>query len=1082
MAPRPGWPIRLEEGTVAVAGTASPRPDLAPKLHLLAPSHLLHVLEDFDEGVELDAPATALRALRQAFELLLGFSADLLGAACVALGAEAELYVLTEGDLFRPQDAEVRIKEALYFLSQQPESPLTRELISIFFDGAGNPKQYYLLTQGGRVEGKLGGLDRISDFCKEPVRPPGRSESFKLRNAYLPHLEAWLHALSQVWEQSQRLWERTDLKGNQRLCYRFHEWDLEVGQRLQLHDCKACIPSRVVQAPSDWVRGEPFVGIPQEVPEHTLHLIDRFIEALEKSNIIESTRLLRDNLEFLLRYFAGVGKMLCQELDCFTEDARKFARDTEQVDNCERLLQAAVESLKSHQDDVAAKEFVSVFYRRDANFKLQPRSHTNILLLEGVLSSWFKQERGQQPDAARYAKDFERYFPLFRDWVGAMGPYFSHTEHFSDPPSEHGQLPLTARCGEHLLELVDDAYCLRIRQCPVCLPNPIWVREATQQAKAKVKVAAAPSAVQLLQKANEKPAEASVAAEAVARSEASTAAEAVVAKAGEVRAFPGEFRPIDLPPDAPKFLGRILRRLDVRVRRGELPESRDALRDSIDYLLRYWAGVCWACANNAGKLSEEEEEMASRSLSIQECEKLLSSTLKKLEVGLNELSEEIIQVYYKRDPFSEELAPMGSHTRMLLTDASSDNQMQLLADFCEYEGSCDVNRARRDLKTFLPILRDWLEKSQGFFEQCQHHEEEPDGDGRMELVVQWDNDYLELVAPDYSFYVRKGCDQVPDLEVPEWVEPAEPRKEDEVAKPKIITSEELALSEPFLIHKVQYIGITPNSKGTPCKSGIISIQNAGGGSLTGRAFSNHPCIEVNPNRFREKTQLTYWLDESQIPRDFVPVLTLRSGGDERQVTLAELRPLSAFNTMPKSQALMFVYAPPVLGFLVINGLAMYRAGQMRDEIGTIQGKLKDFAPDTLNKCLALGSQVGGSFLLYSASSAVITLAIYRRFSHSLQDLLGKHFHRAAFLALPLALTTAALQALAFTTLRHPEITNANLLKLTPWAIFFSIGSVIYVNLDYEGKFNEWIQDLNLRRLVSPVALAIFIVLWTLALT
>ena len=71
------------------------------------------------------------------------------------------------------------------------------------------------------------------------------------------------------------------------------------------------------------------------------------------------------------------------------------------------------------------------------------------------------------------------------------------------------------------------------------------------------------------------------------------------------------------------------------------------------------------------------------------------------------------------------------------------------------------------------MLRDWLDKSQGFFEQCQQHEEEPDKEGRMELVVQWDKDYLELVAPDYAFYVRPGADFVPDLPVPEWIEPSQ---------------------------------------------------------------------------------------------------------------------------------------------------------------------------------------------------------------------------------------------------------------------------------------------------------------------
>ena len=1058
---------------MAVAGPATPNSELAPRLNLKAPSHLLHILEDFDEGVRLDAPNTALRALRQAFALLLGLSADILGAAAVQMGASAELYMLEKGQSPRLADSELRIKEAIYFLSQNDSGELGKACASIFFDESGSPRQFYLLTQGGRVEGKMGGLDRLSDFCKEPRRAPGRGESFKLRNAYLPHLEAWLQAMNTFWDKAELIWERTDLEKQQRLLYRIYETDLEVGARIELHDCKACIPSRVLRTPAEWVRGEVFLGIPQEVPEHTLHLADRYSVALEARDIIDSTRLLRDTLEFLLRYFAGVGKLLCQELNCLTEEAERFARKCEEVDNCERLLQACVECLKSHQDDVAAKDFVGVFYRRDANLELQPRSHTNILLLEGVLSSWFKQERGQTPSAERYTKDYERYFPLFRDWVRSMGPYFSHTEHFSDPPSEHGFLPLTVRCGEHLLELVEPEYQLRIRQCPVCLPNPIWMRQAAAEAASKAKPAStALSAEQLLRRANTKP---------EAEAQDPTVEEAKPAES-TAKTFPGEFRPLEIPADTPKFLSRVLRRLDIRLRRGELSQSRDALRDAMDFLLRYWAGVSFVCARDAAKLSLEEEEKATKSMSIQDCEKLLILCIKKLSEGANELSEEIIQIFYERDLFSEQLKPIGGHTRLLQTDASSGSEMQLLAEFCEMTDPCDLHRSRRDLKTFLPVLRDWLTRSQSFFEQCQHHEEEPDKTGRMELVVQWDNVFLELVAPDFAFYIQPGSDLVPDLEVPVWIEPEAPKEEQVSQKPKVITSEELALSEPFLIHKVQYVGIQSNSQGVSCKSGIISIQNAGGGSLTGRAFSNHPCIEVSPNRFREKTQLQYWLDEKSMPKDFVPFLVLRSGGDERQVTLAELRPLSKFATLTKGQGTILLLTPPVLGFFALNATIIYNARKIAAELIGVSSPLKHNAPDVLNLCQGYGAYVGGLFLLYAALSPVLSFQIYRRLSHSMQDLMNRRFFQSMAAPAPLLLLTATINSAVFPALRNKEITNANLLRVTPWGIFFVLGGALYSYLDYERKFAEWIQEPALRKIVPPCAVALFLLAWTLALS
>lgn len=1059
---------------MAVAGANSSSSELAPRLSPKAPKHLLHLLEEFDEGVRVDAPATALRALKQSFTLLLGFSCDLLGAACVELGASAELYLQPEGGTSRLADCENRLKEALYFLSQRFDEAFCKRFALLFFDAEGNQKQFYLLTQGGKVEGKLGGLDRISDFCKDWRRAPGRGEAFKLRNAYLPHLEAWIHSLNTLLEDAEVLWEHTDLEGVQQIAYRIDGRQIVVGRRIDLSGCKACIPSRVLQAPAEWVKGEGFVGLPQEVPEHALHLLDRFAAALIGNDIIESTRLLRDTLEFLLRYFAGVGLQLCRELECITADVQKFAKSTQDVDSCERLLQSAVEALKAHQGDAGAKDFVGVFYRRDSNLELQPRSHTNILLLEGVISSWFKQERGQTPEASRYAKDFDRYFPLFRDWVGSMGAYFSHTEHFSEPPSDDGILPLTVRCSDHLLELQKPDYLLRIRQCPVCLPHPAWLREAAKEQKEKV---AAPklSAEQLLRRAN-------TAAQEQPLPE-------VPEKAPEpppaLVAAPGEFRPLLIPDDGPKFFNRLLRRLDVRIRRGELADSCAALRDSLEYLLRYWTGVIYIACRDAALLSlDEEESIASSDLTIQGCEALLLSCLDKLSSHTGEFTEEIIQVYYNRDLFTEKLKPIGAHTRVLLTDASAENQMKLLAEFCEADGSQDAYRARRDLKTFLPVLRDWVQRSTAFFEQCQHHEEEPEKDGRMELVVQWDTRFVELVAPYYTFKVRLGSDAVPDLPVPEWIEPLEGKSEDDAPKPKVITTEELALSEPFLIHKVQYVGEQPNSHGVTCKSGVISIQNAGGGSLTGRAFSNHPCIEVTPNRFRDKTTLQYWLDEKSLPRDFVPFLVLRSGGDERQVTLAELRPLSRMNTLTKGQGRVFLFAPAVVGFFVVNGVAVRQAKLIATDIEGIQkgtGKLKEIAPEALQAAQAHGSWVGGLYLLYPAVAPLAAWWVFRKFSHSLQDLLQKYFLRALLAPLVLAVVTGVLNSLIFASLRHPEIGNANLLALVPWALFFSAGGATYAYLESEHKFAEWVSDPILRKLIPFCASAIFVTLWTLAL-
>jgi hypothetical protein len=1030
------------------ASTAHTGNELAPRLPPQAPTHLSHLLQSYDEAVKLDAPASALRAMRHSLAFLLGHFTDLVAALSVSFGANSELFLREDGDTVSLIECEGRLREGLHYISSHAEAnPLAKALVEVFFFESGEPRVYYVLTQGGKMGGAASGLPQLSEFCKEPRRPPSRNDAIKLRAAYLTHLAAWVEIAAKFWKRCDRLWERTSLTGAQKILYRFDVQKLEAGSRSDLHECKACIPSRIFVIPEDWVGRADQLGLPQEVPDHTLHLADRFNEALVARELIAATNLMRDLLEFLLRYFAGVAKTLAQNLDCLPDEARKYARATESVDNCEVLLKLSVEALLSQPDDPAARALVSVFYRRNESLEMEPRSHTDILLLEGVLSSWFKQERGQQPSLQRSARDFDRYYPLLRDWISSMGGYFAQTEHFDEAPTLDGKLPLTLRLGEQLLELDEPGYRLRIRQCPVCLPNPSWsVEKAPALPQAPVAVA-----------------------QTLPREDAD-------------QVFPGEYRPLVIPSDAPKYYKRMLLRLDLRLRRGEIKESWIALKDCIDYLLRYWAGVTAALARSEDCLSPLASKLMESTLSVQDCERLLQTCLEALATCSSSASTEATQVFYTTDMISLERKPNGVHTRMLLKDANPENKFQLLAEFCEQNEKFDVRRGRGDLKTYLPVLRDWLTRSQPFFEQCIHHEEEPDSEGRIELVVQFDQDYFELVAPDYAFYIRPGSDSVPDLPVPEWVEPEQPvlAEEPTIAPVRRVTEDDLAMADPILGHKVAFVGIQNNSKGKPCKSGIIKIYNAGSGSLTGRAFSTHPSIEVSPARFRDNQQLTYWLDESSMPRDFVPLLVLRAGGDERHVTVAELRPLGAYNTIKKSQAQTLLALPQVIAMLIFSAVLLPSIAQVHGLMGaTVDAKMLDAG--TLDQILGKGQWVTWTLLLSAVLPPPICLAIYKKLPLSLQDLLERYFGICTVAGIPFVVLCMILPIFRTPWSTNKDLYSMNMLRLTPWFILFNLCSAGYTYLSRSGKIAEWVPDQNLRKLVPIVLFCFFIMVSVLAM-
>lgn len=1032
--------------------------ELASQLPVQAPAHLLHILAGLDEAIKLDAPATAARSLRDAMGFLLGYFADLVGAACVEFGASRELFARDDASV-NLAECEKCLREGLHNLTNRMEQePLAKALVAVFFDlGTSEPREFYALTQG-----KVGSVPRLSDGCKYNAKP-SRKEAVKTRTNYLPQLAAWLRAAKPFWESSKLLWEHTSTQGLQQICLEHSGHTLTAGGRCDLHGCPACIPTRTLQVPAALAGEEYRLGVPQGVPSHTLHLVDRLEQELQDDHAVGATRLLRDTLEFLLRYFAGVAVTLCREMDLFPAEARKYTDNYELVDNCERLAYLCVEKLKDHPQDPSAKLLVGVFYRRNESLEYVPRAHTRVLLLEDILSSWFKTERGgSTPTEEKSRQDFERFFPLLRDWLTAMGAYFAEVEHYEEPPGKDGRLPLTLKLGDRLLELSEPHYILRIRQCPVCLPDPIWVTSPRPAPPPKP-----------------------IVEESLAEEEDALTPDVPAVDAPLPAVVKGEFHRLRTPSRAPRFLERVLKRLDIHLQRDEMAPTLMALRDALTYLVRYWAGVSSAAARQLNLLRDEHQVLAESSMSVEQCEKLLIAMLEVLlEKPEEDLTQEIRPVFFERNAYSEQDISQGSHATMLAMDADPGNKMQLLSEFCAREPQKDAHKSRREVKTFLPLLRDWLHRSERFFEQCEHHEEAPDPyDGRMELVVQFDQTYLELVAPDYVFYVRPDSDTVPELPVPEYQEPEEQAVVEEVKETKALTEEEKALQEPFLLHRVAYIGIQRNSNGLPCRSGIIHIKNAGGGTLSGTAFTTHPCLEVSPRRFKDNSQLTYWLDEGRVPRDYSPVIMLRSGSnDERQVTLNEMRPISMLSTINDKQARLMLLIPTILSVLLFACVLLVVGSEVNHLLQSFQGhRLIDSAPAELNVALEKGQLIGWLFLLVPLIAPAASWAIYQKLPPTLQDMTLGDLRRGLMMPSLIMVVCIVLPIFRTWVTANPEITSMNLVRLLPWFVIFNLGTAVYVHLAQTQKLNEWIEEPALRRLVPIVGLGFYFMGTTLAL-
>ncbi|MBI3925168.1 MAG: hypothetical protein HY319_06480 [Armatimonadetes bacterium] len=898
------------------------------------------------------------------------------------------------------------LTQAVEFLGSEAhrDRELSRLLLDIFFepDGKTPRKHTRILGLAGRPPARMLRLHDLCEWVPPPKEHPTRAYYTQELRRYLPYLNSWLEAMVVFWAETERKVEMIDLCGVYSAVYRVGAVELCSQAQVLLEEF---IPERQLGLPVELMGRVIPVHLPRKAPEPLVDLFDQLDAALKTADTVAACESLRGMLDFLIRYFAGVAYLLWKDLDGADPEARKLAEQSVFISCCEALLARSLEHLKQHPDSMAAKELVSVFFTRNELFEFVPRGHhTEILQLEGVLSAWCLLEpgKGELEAPSRCRHEFERYLPVLRDWLESCGRYLLETEHFFEPV-QSGRLEVSVRVADRFLDLNQSQFSL-------------WIEPP-----------------------------------AVARDEALAPS-----------------RPLRIPPKCPQVLRDILRRLNIYLHQDDPVQACVSLRDSLDYLTRYSAGLAAAAFRELGTLPAEAEEMARNSPSIHQCEKLLILSLKSIGQGEEEdLGRAVRAIFFARTEFSSEDRPVGNHARMLQTDADPNNKLQLLAEFCSRgEGLTEAADCRREMSRFLPVLRDWLIQAEPFFKQAQHFEEPPEEDGQMELVVQFGEHYLELVEPDYTFMVRPGCNEVPEVEIPE--PPPEPVVEEPAGAPqeKQKSTEPEKRGPPFLVHRVDFIGNQRNSKGKMCLSGFIRITNAGGGVLSGTAISTHPSIEVTPTRFRgNKTQITYWVDEGSLPQSFQAFVMLRTAEDERQIPVWEMKPRSIFGTMTAEQARIAIWAPPAIGLLVfllvlfplaamINGILTEAAGLNWPSVS-----LAKDAKSALIQVLPLSQMIGWTLLYLPFWVPLAVIKMYKRLSPNVRDLLASHLNPALFAISPLVFVLTAVLALGGNpVVQDIELPACHLPMLCLRFAGLNVLTVAYLILSFRERIDEWVHD------------------------
>ena len=997
-----------------------------PSLPSGAPSHLEHILDELNESLDLDAPGTSLRVLKRAFAFMAAYFADMTEEVSSVFG-ELNFEFKERGD---SAEAVAAIRKGITFLAKDApqDLPEVRSLVDTFFEGGSGKKFARILGVGGKPRRGTMALEKFI-----AAQAPVRKKCVQEVRRYIPYLKDWLEASTTLFSHAAIVSERTSFEGFQTIQIQLGKQALEVGKRIEVSSCPLCIPDKEIEVPLSLYERSVYFFVPQKAPKFLGDILERLDVAMKGEDPVTGCLELRNSLEFLIRYFAGVAAKICEDLDALPKGAETLSDNSQSISSSERLLNLCLDELKIKPDSLAAKTIIGIFYRRNEYFEFVPRWHTEILALNGQLSGWCQLEPGygelEDPEVCKV--EFEKHVPTLREWLVALGGYLQSTEHFFGEPTQEGSVEFSLRIGDRFVEVGEPGYVLWLNS-----PRPVG------------------ETVEI---------------------ESGTAAKPLIRES------------LEIPKGAPEVLARILTRMDLYLRLGDPTESCLSLRDALDYLTRYFAGIAASAFRELGTLPEEAERLASSSLSVHDCEKLLILALRSIGHESDEkLGQAVRSVFYYLEDFSQKEKPTGAHARLLALDADPTSKMQNLAEFCSLkEGEGVLShpaRSKRELERFLPMLGDWLAMAEPFFKEAKHHEEPPEDDGKTELVVEYGDHYLELVEPDYTFYIRPGADVVPDIEAPELPPPDMAFDEDLVDEPvRRKSPEERAKERPFLVHRVDLIGERENSQGVKCEAGYIVLTNAGGGTLSGMAVSTSDAIEVDPPRFRgNKVQLSYWVDTEELPTTHEVFIMLKTAHEERSISVYEMIGQARAKPVSPRKGMLKMIGPTICMLAVLigsfHGLSYYIIAKMQELIGmnfSTMALVRD-APEALGEVVAYTHLVGYFYLFVAGFSPVWIANVFRKLPPSTQERLQGR--RRFLMIVPSVVALIGV----FTPLLTNELTgdadfpSMNLRSYLKIFVGFNLASTYYQELSLTEKFDDLFLNPAVRTGLTVCAWCVFV--------
>ncbi len=870
------------------------------------PEHLTHVLENCQTNIDSKLYLKLLASLKQAFATYTTIITQIF-ASCIPDTNSIDFNNLES--VFRGLEQAYKDLD-----SKDLKNPDVALLIRKIFEGTDG---YYKHSKHFHIGGNLGILKQqlfrhhLYDWItSEPPTTPKAVETEL--NTYLPVLLNVLRHSAPLFKQSS--WSNSRIEQGQGAVDGVIAGVPLTIKHIPLYGCSQCVPEQEIDLTCLNLELKSLF-IPQGLPL----FLNEYVQLLENS---ENSKVFANNIELFtckyIRFMAGIATGVFarvfreQDIPYKLQNLIEASLD---LHSCEAIIVYVLKALKDNSSPLA-KRFVRAFY----DGHNEPYWHTKMFNIISDFSNW-ALTRIDDLDEAEITTHMGRHIKTLNSFLTHSTAVLANSS-FKEKALKDDQIAFSAALtpfsvspskANYLFYNGKEASLVFNEQEDKTQDPSLTVGDNGEpQETAKPSIAS-------IQLSQEVPVQVQLDDET------------------EYTLYPSRFlhlNPISLPQGAPHLLENMLKAFNAYLQQDDGVRACRSAQDILNYLVRYFAGIGKVLYQSANCLPEQLQNKNYASLSIQDAEQVLLWTLLNPsdQVPQNIFSR-YLSVFYNSEDGKKQ--PNGYHTEMLEYDADPNIKIVAIAAFISLDAHssqvADRAQAKLQLKKFYPAIADWVQHAGNFFSYIEHFEAGPDPHGQVELTLEYpieegssETTFLELVAPDYAFYVRPGSDEVPTEDFSQYL-----KAKSQYLKERAKEIEKTRRSK-YLLQDVEtrLFSYEINQKGRQtspngyenCYYGTVTLNNPQQDKVTGFAFGTHPGIEVSPAKVDSlEPVIEYWIRPDSLPEDRESYIILKVAGSEIAINSTSLVPQSFISKLSFSSAIATLFLTAIT-FTALVGL------------------------------------------------------------------------------------------------------------------------------------------------------------------